>query len=44
MLGQYKEGKRNGWWRVWNSDGSFADSVNLDLPINGEDSLLLGLK
>ena len=44
MQGQYKEGSQSGWWLVWNKDGSFADSINVDLALSGNDSLLLGLK
>lgn len=44
LQGQYDEGKQVGWWSAWNEDGTFADSINVEKPLTGRDSLLIGLK
>ena len=39
LEGRYNNNEKVGIWKVWEEDGSFVQSVNLDKPISEKDSL-----
>jgi len=44
IQGQYKKNYRTGVWKVWESDGSLAGSVNINETLTKEDSLMLDIR